>query len=77
MIRVYILHVSLFMTPTVARQSHWTNLRPGQESWKTSIRDLHDKLTVPEIDKNFSAFHGTQKFLSVFITAHHLPVLCA
>jgi len=24
--------LSLFMSPGVVRQSHWTNLRPGQES---------------------------------------------
>jgi hypothetical protein len=66
-----------FMSPEVARHSLWTNLRPGQESWKTSIRGLFEKLTVPELVKNFSAFYGNQRFISVLITAHRLSVLCA
>ena len=76
MIRVYILHVSLFVSPGVARQSHWTNIRPGQESWKHRFGP-YEKLAVPELVKNLSAFYGNHRFISVFTTAHRLPVLCA
>jgi hypothetical protein len=35
------------------------------------IKDLLEKLIVPQIVKKFLAFYGTRKFITVFTTARH------
>jgi len=35
---VFLIHISLFLTPPVTRQSHWHNLGRGSERmWNTSL----------------------------------------
>ena len=37
-------------------------------------RVLLEKLTVPQLVKNFPAFYRTRKFITVFTSARHLPL---
>jgi len=37
-------------------------------------RVLLEKLIVTQLDKKFPAFYGTERFITVFTTAHHMPL---
>ena len=39
--------------------------------WK---RVLLEKLTVPQLIKNFFSFYGTRRFITAFIRVHHLSL---
>jgi hypothetical protein len=40
-------------------------------------QNLLDKLTVAELLKEFPAFYGTPRFITVFTTARYLSLCCA
>jgi len=41
------------------------------------IRDLLEKLTVPQVVKTFASFYGTRSFMTVFETACHMSTTAA
>jgi len=42
----------------------------NQISQKHSSITTSQKLTITQVVNKFSKFHGTQKFITVFVTAH-------
>jgi len=39
-------------------------------------RVLLEKLNVSQLVRNFPAFYGTRRFITAFISAHHLSLPC-